>query len=714
MKKFYLILALVVGVILFFSTGGTEYFTLDYLKQSQLKFNTLYAQQPFLVITSFFLLYIGVTALSLPGAAILTLAAGALFGLGTGTLLVSFASSIGATLAFLVARYLARDVVQKRFGTKLQTIDQGMDKQGALYLFTLRLVPLVPFFLINLLMGLTRIPTRTFYWVSQLGMFPATVVYVNAGTQLGQVQSLANILSPSLVLSFVLLAIFPWVVKGALNMWQRKTIYKNWKRPKAFDRNLIVIGGGAAGLVSSYIAALVKAKVTLIEAHDLGGDCLNTGCVPSKALIKSAKVAHQINTAQAFGIKAQAEIAFKIVMQRVREVIKTIEPHDSEERYTGLGVEVLKGYARFKDPWTVEIALNNGGIQVLTAPNIVIATGASPVVPAINGIEYSNYVTSETLWERLESCEHIPRKIVIVGGGAIGCELAQALQRLGAQVYLVEQAELLIARDDSEVASLITQQLQQESVVVLTASKWISCKQGEIKSIEVAHQGQVLELEYDLLICALGRKPRLTGFGLEDLGIDTTKRLEINEYLQTYYPHIYVAGDTVGDLQFTHVASHYAWYAAVNSLFGSFKRFKVDRRVIPRVMFTDPEVAQVGLNESAAKAQNIAYEVTQFELKELDRAIAEGQREGFVKVLTVPKKDTILGVTIVGAHAGEVLGEFVLAMKHGLGLNKVLGTIHAYPTWVEANKYAAGEWKRNHAPKWVEKYLTQYHTWRRG
>jgi pyruvate/2-oxoglutarate dehydrogenase complex dihydrolipoamide dehydrogenase (E3) component/uncharacterized membrane protein YdjX (TVP38/TMEM64 family) len=714
MNKLFLISVVVVIIVAFSLSGGMEYLTLESLKASQIHLAQLYEQSPWLVLSVFFLFYVGVTALSLPGAAILTLAAGALFGLGTGLVLVSFASSIGATVAFLVARYLARDAIEKCFPTQLKTINAGITKEGSLYLLTLRLVPLVPFFLINLLMGLTQMRVRTFYWVSQLGMLLGTVVYVNAGTQLSKIQSLNQIVSPALVISLALLALFPWLAKSALGYWQRRKAYQGWLRPSVFDRNLIVIGGGAAGLVSSYIAATVKAKVTLIEAHKLGGDCLNYGCVPSKALIKSAKVAQQIRTAQKYGVQASVAVDFKAVMQRVREVIQAIEPHDSVERYTKLGIEVVQGYAHFKDPWTIEVTLNNQSTQTLTARNIILATGASPIVPNVRGIENSGYVTSDTLWEYLERCEQVPDNVVIVGGGAIGCELAQALQRLGANVTLVEKGERLLARDDSEVAAFIKDQLEQEGVRVLTQSTWLSCQQNPEYSISIHYQNQVLQLRYDLLICALGRKPRLTGLGLEQLNIDTTKPLEINEYLQTQYSHIYVAGDVVGDMQFTHVAAHYAWYASVNSLFGMFKRFKVDRRVIPRVMFTDPEVAHVGLTETVAQAQGIAYEVTRYELNELDRAITEGHREGFIKVLTVPHKDKILGVTIVGAYAGEILSEWVLAMRQGIGLTNVLSTIHAYPTWGEASKYVAGEWKRQHVLRWLFKYSEQLHEWLRG
>ncbi|WP_020560655.1 FAD-dependent oxidoreductase [Thiofilum flexile] len=714
MKKLLLVVVLFVLVILFFSFDGQTFLTLDYLKSSHLQFTRWYELHPWLVTGVFFLFYIAITALSLPGAALLTLAAGAWFGLGVGLVLVSFASSIGATLAFLVARYLARDHVQQRFARQLQALNAGIEQEGALYLLTLRLVPLIPFFIINMLMGLTRMPVRTFYGVSQLGMLPGTLVYVNAGTQLGKVQSTAEILSPALIGSLVVLALFPWLAKAIVNYWKRRQVYHGWSKPKQFERNLIVIGAGAAGLVSSYIAAAVKAKVTLIEAHKMGGDCLNYGCVPSKALIKSANVAHQVARAQQWGIMASGQVDFKAVMQRLAQVIKAIEPHDSMERYTELGVEVVQGRATLTDPWTVEVSLPDGSTCRLTARSIILATGASPVIPKIKGIEKSGYVTSETLWERLAQYEQIPSEIVIMGGGAIGCELAQALQRLGAKVTLIVRAERLIRRDDEEISLLVQQHLEREGVRVLTQCEWLACEQGAMNTVVLQQQEQILTLPYELLIFALGREPRLKGLGLERLGIEPDSPLAVDDYLATRYPHIYVAGDVVGEMQFTHVAAHHAWYAAVNSLFGIVRRFKVDRRVIPRVMFTDPEVAQVGLNEQMAQQQGITYEVSRFDLAELDRAITEGLRDGFIKVLTVPQSDKILGVTIVGTHAGELLAEYTLAMKQGIGLNKLLGTIHPYPTWGEANKYAAGVWKKAHAPRFLLKVITYFHQWRRG
>jgi pyruvate/2-oxoglutarate dehydrogenase complex dihydrolipoamide dehydrogenase (E3) component/uncharacterized membrane protein YdjX (TVP38/TMEM64 family) len=661
---------------------------------------------------------VAATALSLPGAAIITLAGGALFGLLWGTVLVSFASSIGATLAFLVSRFVLRGSVESRFGPRLAEINRGIEKDGAFYLFTLRLIPVVPFFVINLVMGLTAMKARTFYWVSQVGMLAGTIVYVNAGTQLARLESLQGILSPALLGSFVLLGLFPLIARRIVEAVRKRQVYARWKhaRPARFDRNLIVIGAGAGGLVSAYIAATVKAKVTLVEAHKMGGDCLNYGCVPSKALIKSAALAHQMRHGTTYGLSdTTPAFSFKAVMQRIHDVIRAIEPHDSIERYTGLGVEVLQGHAKLTSPWTVEIALNGGGTQTLSARSIVIAAGARPFVPPLPGLEDSGYVTSDTMWETFAERDELPRRLVVLGGGPIGCELAQAFARLGSQVTQVEMAPRIMLREDEEVSELARRALQADGVDVRTGHKALRCERvdGE-KLLVVEHGGAEQRIAFDELICAVGRSARLSGYGLEELGIPTGKTIETNEYLQTLYPNIYAAGDVAGPYQFTHVAAHQAWYAAVNALFGDFRLFKADYRVIPWATFIDPEVARVGLNEQEAKERGIAVEVTRYGIDDLDRAIADSEARGFVKVLTPPGKDTILGVTIVGSHAADLLAEYVLAMKHGLGLNKMLGTIHTYPTLAEANKYAAGEWKRAHAPQKLLAWLGRFHDWRRG
>jgi len=718
MKKIIVVLIIVAAAVSFFAFDIDQLLTLENVKSSQADFEQMKADSPVLVSLTFFSLYVLVAALSLPGAALMTLAAGAFFGLAWGLVLVSFASTIGATLAFLVSRYLMRESVQNRFGDRLAAINDGVEKEGAFYLFTLRLVPIFPFFLINLLMGLTPIKTATFYWVSQLGMFAGTVVYINAGTQLGGIESLGGILSLPLLFSFALLGVFPLLAKKIIEWLKKRKVYALWEKqkPKSFDRNLIVIGAGAAGLVSSYIAAAVKAKVTLVEAHKMGGDCLNYGCVPSKALIKSAKVVHHMKNGEHYGLETvDPKFSFRKVMERVHNVIAKVEPHDSVERYTDLGVEVLQGYATVVDPWTVEIQLNDGGKLNLTSRAIVIAAGAEPFVPPLPGIEDSGFLTSDTLWDELATYEEVPQKLVILGGGPIGCELAQSFARLGSTVLQIQRGERIMVREDEDVSSFAKASLEKDGVQVLTGHSALRCEHdGDEKYIIVEHEGVEKRVQYDVLICAVGRSARLKGYGLEKLGIPTERTVVTNEYLETIYPNIFCAGDVAGPYQFTHIAGHQAWYAAVNGLFGEWKKFKVDYSVIPWTTFIDPEVARVGLNEQEAVEKGLDYEITRFGMDDLDRAIADGADRGFVKVLTVPGKDKILGVTIVGEHGGDLLAEFVLAMKHGLGLNKILGTIHTYPTLSESNKYVAGEWKRAHAPEKLLAWIERYHNWKRG
>ncbi len=709
MKKLGLIGLVALIVVVFIALDLGQYLTLEYIKSQQGHIEAFYAENQLLALASFFLLYIVVTGVSLPGAAILTLVAGAVFGFVAALILVSFASTIGASLAFLVSRYLFRDMVQAQFGGSLKSINDGIEKDGAFYLFALRLVPAFPFFVINLVMGLSSIRLWTYYWVSQIGMFAGTMVYVNAGTQLGQIDSATGIFSVEIISSFVLLAMLPFIGKLILAVLKNRKALAGFKKPAHFDTNMIVIGAGSAGLVSSYIAAAVKAKVTLIEKHKMGGDCLNTGCVPSKAIIRSAKFMSHIKRSREFGIKkADASFDFAEVMQRVAQVIKKIEPHDSVERFTRLGVDVIEGEAKIVSPWEVEV---NG--KTISARNIVVATGARPFVPPIEGIEQVKYYTSENLWDLREK----PQKLVVLGGGPIGSELTQAFGRLDISVTQVEMMPRLLLTEDPEVSDLVKQRLIDEGVNVLVNHQARSVLQeGGKNYLIVEHEGEDSKIEFDTLIVAVGRKANSAGFGLEELGVELNpnRTIKVNEYLQSNIPTIYACGDVAGPYQFTHVGAHQAWYASVNSLFGAFKRFKVDYSVIPWATFTEPEIARVGLNETEAREQSIACEVTLYGIDDLDRAIVDSEDHGFVKVLTVPGKDKILGVTIVGEHAGDLIAEYVLAMRHGLGMNKILGTIHIYPTFAEANKFAAGNWKRAHAPRRLLEWIGKYHAWKRN
>jgi len=711
-KRWIVIAALALAIALYYGLDLGRFLSLEFVKSRQAELEAWRAAKPVAAGATAFLVYVVVTGLSLPGAAVMTLAVGAIFGLGWGTLIVSFASTIGATLAFLASRVLFRDWVQSRFGDRLAAVNAGIQREGGFYLFTLRLVPVFPFFVINLAMGVTPIRPWTFYWVSQLGMLAATVVFVNAGTQLARIESLSDVASPGVLVSFALLGLFPLLAKKALDVVRARRVYAPWPRPRRFDRNLVVIGAGSAGLVTAYIAAAVRAKVTLVEKHRMGGDCLNTGCVPSKALIRSAKLLSHIRRAGEFGIRrAEAEFDFADVMERVQRVVREIAPHDSVERYTGLGVDVVEGTARIVTPWEVEITRPDGTVQRLATRSIVIATGGRPAVPPIPGIDRVGYLTSDTVW----GLRVLPRRLVVLGGGPIGSELTQAFARLGAQVTQVEMEPRLLLREDPEVSEAVARRFVAEGIDVRVGheAKRFEVVDGE-KILVAKHDGSEVRIPFDALLVATGRAANLQGFGLEELGVVTGRTIETNGFLQTNFPNIYAAGDVAGPYQFTHTAAHQAWYAAVNALFAPFRKFRADYTVIPWSTFVEPEVARVGLNELEARERNVPHEVTVYGIGDLDRAIADGEAHGFVKVLTVPGKDRILGVTIVGEHAGDLLAEFVLAMKHGIGLDKILGTIHTYPTLAEANKYAAGVWKRAHAPQRLLAWVERFHAWRRG
>jgi dihydrolipoamide dehydrogenase len=707
-SKIFLVILIAGVLIAAYKFGVFDFITLENLKTQRDSITNYYETHRASVMVVFVSIYILMAALSIPGALILTLAAGAIFGLVAGTVLVSIGSTIGATLAFLTSRFLLRDAVKIRFRQILENVDRGIEREGAFYLLSLRLLPVFPFFMVNLLMGLTSIRVLTFFIVSQIGMFPATLAYVNAGTKLAQIESTRGILSADLILALVILGLLPFAAKLAISVIKQKRIYGNYQRPATYDYNMIVIGAGSAGLVSAYIAAAVKAKVLLIEKSKMGGDCLNTGCVPSKALIRSAKILNYFKQASRFGFDdVQPQFEFSRVMERVHRVIKQIEPHDSVKRYESLGVECLRGEATLLDPFRVQV---NG--KTFTAKNIILATGGEPLVPDLPGLSKVKYRTSENLWE----LETLPKRLVVLGGGPIGCELAQSFSRLGSRVTLVEMEARLLSKEDQDVAEHITREFQKGGIEVLLNHQAVSVEIIGDKKILNCTVGPVnRQIEFDEILVALGRRARTKGIGLEKLGIELSKNgtITVDEKLRTKFSNIYACGDVAGPFQFTHVAAHQAWYCAVNALFAPFKTYKADYRVIPWATFTDPEVARVGLNEQEAVAKKVEYQVSRFELEELDRAIADEVNHGFIKVLTEKRSDKILGVTYVGHHAGDLIAEFVVAMKHGIGLNKILGTIHIYPTLAEAVKYTAGQWKRQNAPARILKFLERFHQWRR-
>ena len=701
------LIAIAIGSYFIFDLG--QYLTLDFV-QSQLAAVQAYKNDNFAAVAAiYFVGYVVATGLSIPGAILITLMGGAIFGVFWGTLLVSFASSIGATGAFLASRLLLRDWVQSRFGDYLAPINKGMEKDGTFYLFSIRMVPVFPYFMVNLLMGLTPIKTSSYYLASQAGMFASTIVFVNAGSELAQITSLSGLVSGSLLFSFVLLGALPLLAKFGLGMVRRNKVMRGYTKPQNFDANVVVIGAGSAGLVAALIAAGAKAKVVLIEKHKMGGDCLNTGCVPSKSLIRSGRIMSYIRRAREFGLDgATATVNFESVMQRVQAVIAAIEPHDSVERFTSLGVECVIGEAKIESPYVVSVAG-----RTINTRSIIVATGARPLVPPIPGLDQIDYLTSDTIW----SLRELPKRLLVVGGGPIGCELAQAFSNLGAQVTQVDMAARIMPREDPDVSALVMQQFEEQGIDLLVDHRLTKFEVVDgVNTMQAEHKGSVVRVEFDKVLLAIGRKPNVEGFGLEELSMPLTAQgaIEVNASMQTAYPNIFACGDVAGPYQFTHMASFQAWYASLNALLGGLWRSKANYRVVPWATFTDPEVARVGLSEEEAKQRGTPYEITRYELNEHDRALADGEARGFIKILTVPGKDKILGVTIVGYHAGEIIGEFVFAMTHGMGLGKISAVTHIYPTLLEANKFAANAWRNARLPEKYFPLAEKYFRWLRG
>ena len=702
---------------LFYFYGLDGYLSLQYISESQASFRQQFIASPIKISFFYSLIYILVTTFSLPGAAVLTLLAGALFPFLTALIIVSFSSTIGATLAMVITRFLYHDIIKDRFPKAYQLVEKGLTREGAKFLFFLRLVPIFPFFVVNYVFAVTRIPVLIFAFVSQIGMLPGTIVYINAGHQLSSIKGLDGIFSPGILFSFGLLATFPFVMKFFVNRYRYRKIYRSYKKPKSYDANLVVIGGGSAGLVGAYMGAASKAKTILIEEDKMGGDCLNTGCVPSKAILHVAEEVHI--TQKILGKKivkgtAKKEIDFLKVISHVKQSIKKIEPHDSIDRYTKLGVECIKGKAKILDPFTVK---TNG--RIIKTKAILVATGASPIIPDIEGKEkvQSDILTSNSIWD----LKKLPQKLLIIGGGAIGCEMSQAFSRLGSKVTLVEAQSRILLGEDIETAKLMERVLTKEGVQILTNTKlesFHSKKSGRkaINEATLKKGKKQLKIAFSKVLIAVGRKATTSGFGLEELGIEKHPdgRIVINDYMQTNIPNVYAAGDVSGPFQLTHAAGHQGWHAVIHALYGFAYAPKINYSLMPTCVYTSPEVASVGLREQDAVKRKEGYEITQFDLKELDRAIVDENTEGFVRVITPWKKNNILGVTIVAKGASNLLLEFLATMKNKKRLNSILGTIHPYPSLGEANKYVASKWLKNHTSEEAMEKVKKFNTWRLG
>ncbi len=704
-RRTKLALLLLLGAVAFwFVLQGRHWLDFAALKAAQATLQTRVQAQPLMAAAVFFAVYVGVGAFMLPGIGVMSISAGALFGVWWGSVMAVAAATLGATLAMLEARYLLRDALRWRFSATLHVIDRGIARDGVFFLAALRLVPGFPFFVLNPAMGLTSMPARTFAAVSAISMVPGAVVHVVAGVQLARLSSPADVLSWPLAASIAALALFPLLARWGLAGWQHRRLYAPWahRRPRRFDSNLVVIGAGAAGLVASLVAVAAKARVTLVQAGPMGGDCLNTGCVPSKALLH---VAAEVQTARRLGSTALPD--FAQVMARVDAAVRALEPHDSAARYRGLGVQVLEGRATLVDPWHVRVEREGTETLTVSTRAVVVATGARAVVPDLPGLAAQEPLTSETLWALRE----LPARLLVLGGGAMGCELAQVFARLGSQVTLVEREGRLLPAEEPEAGATLLRALQAEGVQVLAGRRALRCEGGELVVDGAGHEER---WPFDRLLCATGRRARIEGFGLEALGLAEGRTLAVDEWQRTRLPHILAAGDVAGPWQLTSAAGHQGGLAAFNALFAPFARLRSERRVMPHCCFTDPEVARVGLTRAQARAQGVAVEATRVDFDTLDRAVAEGRTEGWVQVLTPPGSDRVLGATVVGRRAGETIAIFALAMRNRIGLRRILSTVHAYPTHAEAAVRVAAAWRRAHAPARLLAVAERWHRWRRG
>jgi len=711
--KRIIVFLLIIAAIFFMADWFdlSQHLTLSQLKHHQLYLHSLVQDFPVQSVVIYFIAYIVMAGLALPGALIFTLAGGALFGLATGVILASFASTLGALASFLVARFFLHDFVQTRYQQRLTVINQKIQQQGATYLLFLRLVPAFPFFMVNLLMALTPISARTYYIVSQIGMLPATFIFVNAGTELAKISSVDDILSIPLLLSLLLLACLPFISKQLAKRVSCWRLYKSWQRPKKFDYHTIVIGGGAAGLVAAYTTQTLQGKVALIEKHQMGGDCLNTGCVPSKSILRTAKFIHDIGQHSNYGVQqAEFKLQFQQVMQRVREKISTIAPKDSIKRYNDMGVDCFQAHAQLLSPWQVEAVSKNSKITI-SAKNIILAGGATPNVPTIPGLENINYYTSDNIWH----LDHLPEKLLIIGAGPIGCELGQAFVRLGAEVTMINRNERILTNEDPQAAHALQYALQQDGVKILNNFNPLRIDDNSKNfSLMGEQHNEILHIAFSHCLIATGRKPSLLGCEALDIETNSHGQVITNDKQQTNYPNIYACGDITSPLQYTHSASHQAWYAAFNALFRPFKQFNCQLNHIPRAIYTDPEVASLGMSEQQAIQKNIPHEISYFAMDDVDRAITDEATTGFIKVITRRNNDKILGVCIVGEHSSELIAEFVLAKTHNLGLNKILQTVHLYPTRGEINRLVAGQWRQKKFTAYQRKLLKLFQNWRLG
>jgi pyruvate/2-oxoglutarate dehydrogenase complex dihydrolipoamide dehydrogenase (E3) component/uncharacterized membrane protein YdjX (TVP38/TMEM64 family) len=698
--------------------------------------------------------YILACVLFIPGS-LLTLGAGFVFGIVVGTITVSIASTLGATAAFLLGRTLARPWIEARVAhrPKFRALDEAVRRQGFKIVLLTRLSPIFPFNLLNYTFGLTRVSLRDYILASWIGMLPGTVMYVYLGTTLKTLADLAAgnvptsvgqqvLFGAGLVATVAVTVLITRLARKALqeaippptrqteplahgdlampNTVQvlpddvhNQTLVANvhprdWVNPQPQSRyNLVVIGAGTGGLVCAAGAAGLGARVALVEKHLLGGDCLNVGCVPSKALLRAARAYADVRDAAGFGVTVPpgAKVDFPAVMERMRRLRAGISPNDSAARFHSLGVDVFLGAAHFTGPDAVEV---NG--QTLRFARAVIATGGRPIQPPIPGLAEAGFQTNETIFSLME----LPRRLAVIGAGPIGCELVQAFARFGSQTFLVGKQPQILPREDPDAAQLVETALQHDGVQLLLGHdlRRVERSGGErVLCLESPHGPK--EIRVDDILVAVGRVPNVDGLNLEAAGVAHDSRIgvQVDDRLRTTSPRIYAVGDVCSRYQFTHAADAMARLAIQNALF--FGGARLSALTIPWCTYTDPEIAHVGLYERQAQEQGIAVQTLTQPLDGVDRALLDGETAGFVRVHLRRGTDKILGATIVARHAGDMISELTLAMTGGLGLRTPARTIHPYPTQAEAIKKVADAYNRTRLTPFVKRMLDKWMAWTR-
>jgi len=676
--------------------------------------------------------------LFLPGA-MLTLGAGFAYGVVVGTAVVCVASNLTAVGAFLLGRTLARDAIAARIGAnpRFAAIDRAVGRQGLKIVLLVRLSPLFPFTLLNYAFGLTRVTLRDYLVGSLVGMLPGTVMYVYLGSLVTSLTELAAgrpsggavqqaFYFGGLVATVAVTLYVTHVARRALadvtgdeahaepappvppSLVQPDDEHNRallahvhppgWTNPTPAARyDLVVVGGGTAGLVSAAGASGLGARVALVERHLLGGDCLNVGCVPSKAMIAAARTAATARETSAFGVRVSGlDVDFAAVMERMRRLRAGIAPHDGAERFTRLGVDVFLGEGRFTGRATLEV---DG--RRLTFTRAVVATGARATAPPIPGLEDVGYLTNETVFWLTE----LPRRLAVVGAGPIGCELAQAFCRLGSRVTALEMLPQVLGKEDPDAAAIVERRLRTDGVaIVLGARIERAERRGRDKVLVYEAGGARREVACDAILVGAGRAPNVEGLGLEAAGVACGRDgVTVNDYLQTTNRRIYAAGDVASRFRFTHMADALARIVLANALFGGWK--KASALHVPWCTYTSPEVAHVGLYAEEAKARGHAVDTLTIPMAEVDRAVLDGDEAGFFRVHLERGRDRILGATLVSAHAGETISEVTLAMTRRLGLATLAGVIHPYPTEAEAIRKAADEYNRGRLTPTVKRVL---------